>query len=120
MEARCRDVFGITAGPPLHDPIAVAAILQGTPGEIPFADWDPVRSSSPPHEERFAVSVVTEGSFDEAKQGAAQTGRTVAKLLPAGQAGVRIPRSVDAAKFWSAIEECLERADEANRALAAS
>ena len=90
-------------------------MLTGTPDEIHFSDWDAKKSSPPPHDERFAVSVVTEGSFDEARAGAKETGRTVVRELPPGEEGVRIPRGVDTAKFWDVIEDCIERADEANR-----
>ncbi|KAH7171131.1 Inosine/uridine-preferring nucleoside hydrolase domain-containing protein [Dactylonectria macrodidyma] len=110
------DTFGITAGPPLHDPIAVAAVLLGTEGEIPFLEWDAVRSQAPEHKERFEVTVITEGTFDEAKAGK-QTGRTIAKSLSPGDEGVRIPRGLDIPKFWQVIEECIERADAANEAL---
>lgn len=109
-------MFGITAGPPLHDPLSVAAVLTGTPDEIAFHDWHETKSASPKHDERFQVSVVTEGTFEEAKAGK-ETGRTLAKVLPPGSEGVRIPRSCDVKKFWQVIEECIERADEANRSL---
>lgn len=108
------DVFGITEGPPLHDPIAMAAVLLGTPDEISFYEWDSERSVQPQHNERFDVSVVTEGSFDEAKAGAKQTGRTSAKATPIGEPGVRIPRGMDVAKFWQITEECVAAADEVN------
>lgn len=109
--------FGVNGGPPLHDPLAVAAVLIGTRDEIPFFEWDPARSKPPKHHERFAVHVDTEGSFEDAMRGA-QTGRTTAEELPPGQEGVRIPRGVDVAKFWHVLEECIERADEANARLA--
>ncbi|KAK5990857.1 Uridine nucleosidase [Cladobotryum mycophilum] len=111
------DAFGITAGPPLHDPLAVAAVLTGTPDEITFHDWHVDKSHHPKHDERFNVTVITEGTFDEAKQGDKQTGRTVAKQVDIGGEGVRIPRGVDEAKFWQVIEECIQRADEANKGL---
>lgn len=111
------DVFGITAGPPLHDPLAVAAVLTGTPDEIPLHDWDEAKSAHPKSDERFQVSVVTEGTFDEAVKGDKETGRTVATLLPPGSEGIRIPRSCDVGRFWEVIEECMERADETNKAL---
>lgn len=95
----------------------MAAVLIGSVDEIPFSEWDASKSAPPPHHERFAVAVVTEGTFEEAKQGGKQTGRTLAKALPAGQEGVRIPRGMDTAKFWQVIEECIQRADAANEAL---
>ncbi|OAA73498.1 Inosine/uridine-preferring nucleoside hydrolase [Cordyceps fumosorosea ARSEF 2679] len=110
------DVFGITEGPPLHDPLAVAAVLAGTPDEIPFHDWDAERSEAPRYDERFDVAVVTDGVFEDARDGKGETGRTVGRLLPRGQPGVRIPRSLDVAKFWDVIEDCVERADAANAA----
>ncbi|BCS17432.1 nucleoside hydrolase [Aspergillus puulaauensis] len=108
------DVFGITDGPPLHDPIAVAAVLADIPGGIPFFQWDATRSQGPQHRERFEVTVITHGRFEEAEQ--KQTGRTIAKKCPIGEEGVTIPRGLDVPKFWTAIEDCLERADEANKA----
>ncbi|KAJ6785552.1 hypothetical protein PWT90_06964 [Aphanocladium album] len=110
------DVFGITEGPPLHDPLAVAAVLAGTPDEIAFHDWDAERSEAPRYDERFDVSVTTVGVFEDAQAGKAETGRTIATLLPRGQPGVRIPRSMDVAKFWDVIEDCTERADAVNAA----
>ncbi|KAL7900020.1 Inosine/uridine-preferring nucleoside hydrolase domain-containing protein [Trichoderma sp. TUCIM 5745] len=111
------DVFGITAGPPLHDPLALAAVLTGTPDEIIFYDWDEAKSQGPKHDERFEVTVITEGTAEEAQRGEKQTGRTIANVLPAGEAGVRIPRGVDVDQFWKVIEECIERADETIRKL---
>ncbi|EJT81372.1 uridine nucleosidase [Gaeumannomyces tritici R3-111a-1] len=118
-----RTVFGIDQGPPLHDPVAVAVALQGLAGghDIPFYDYD-VRaeaasssSPSPRRRERFAVTVNTEGTHEEAKAGA-HTGRTAATLLPEGAEGVTIPRGLDIPKFWTVMEECLQRADDANAA----
>ncbi|KAH8161937.1 hypothetical protein CIB48_g6321 [Xylaria polymorpha] len=109
-----RDVFGIVEGPPLHDPLAVAAILTGTSHEIPFYDFDSTKSEGPARRERFEVRVVTEGTLEDAQVKNAQTGRTIARLLPSGEEGVRIPRGVDIELFWKVIEECCQRADEAN------
>ncbi|KAH9909352.1 inosine-uridine preferring nucleoside hydrolase [Xylariomycetidae sp. FL2044] len=115
-----RDVFGIVEGPPLHDPLAVAAVLTGTEWEIPFYDWDPKGAEGPSRRERFAVDVVTEGTLEDAFAGA-QTGRTVVKLLdPPGTGGVRIPRGLDISMFWRVIEECCQRADETNEKLLAA
>ncbi|CRJ84830.1 hypothetical protein BN1708_009153 [Verticillium longisporum] len=110
------DVFGITDGPPLHDPLAVAVALIGTPHEIAFRDFDAAaaRSGSVKYRERFEVNVETEGSYADAVEGKTQTGRTICKKLEAGSAGVAIPRGIDVPKFWKVLEECIQRADEAN------
>ncbi|KAI2640764.1 Inosine/uridine-preferring nucleoside hydrolase [Hypomontagnella submonticulosa] len=109
-----RDVFGIIEGPPLHDPLAVAAILTGTKYEIPFYDYDPKSAEGPSRRERFAVKVVTEGTLEDARVNGVQTGRTIVTLLPPGSEGVRIPRGLDIPLFWRVIEECCEKADEVN------
>ncbi|OWP04928.1 uridine nucleosidase [Marssonina coronariae] len=104
------DVFGIVAGPPLHDPLAVAAIFDGILGvEIPFFD-----TLEGGRRERYDVKVVTEGTHEEALAGA-QTGRTIVTLLPEGVEGVKIPRGLDVSRFWDILEECLVQADEVNR-----
>ena len=113
-------MFDLVEGPPLHDPLAVAVALTGTEHEIAFYDFDPKRAEGPARRERFAVEVVTEGTLEDAFAGA-QTGRTVVRRLkdPAAP-GVRIPRGLDVRRFWSVIEECCQRADEANAARAAA
>ncbi|PHH50329.1 Uridine nucleosidase [Ceratocystis fimbriata CBS 114723] len=112
------DIFGITDGPPLHDPLAVAIALIGTDDEIPFYDYRPNDSSKTP--ERFRVTVVTDGSYEDAKDGVAQTGRTIVEPLPSGVSGVRIPRGLDIEKFWAEIATCIDRADAANAQLTPS
>ncbi len=107
-------------GPPLHDPLAVAAVLVGTPHEIPFYDFDPRGAEGAARRERFEVQVVTEGTLDDAFKGA-QTGRTVVRRLEEpGAAGVRIPRGLDIPLFWKVVEECCQRADAAAAAAAAN
>lgn len=87
-------VFGLTEGPPLHDPLAVAVILaELTNGEdIGFDD----RGG-----ERWDINVVLHGE---------QTGRT--RVIPV-EKGAVIPRTIDLKKFWDTIEHCLDRADQA-------
>ncbi|KAL2161503.1 hypothetical protein VTH06DRAFT_8065 [Thermothelomyces fergusii] len=108
-----KDVFGISEGPPLHDPLAVAAVLTGVGDqhEIPFADCDPAAEPGLARRERYEVSVVTEGTYEEARAGA-RTGQITARLLPPGEEGVRIPRSLDIELFWKVLEECVQRADD--------
>ena len=115
------DVFGITEGPPLHDPLAVAAVLTGVGDqhEIPFCDCDPAGEPGLQRRERFEVSVVTEGTYEDARAGA-RTGQITAKLLPPGEEGVRVPRNLDIPLFWKVLEECVSRADAANAAAAAA
>ncbi|KAI1103315.1 inosine-uridine preferring nucleoside hydrolase-domain-containing protein [Jackrogersella minutella] len=114
-----RDKFGVIEGPPLHDPLAVAAILEGTEYEIPFYDYDPKKKEGPGRRERFAVEVVTEGTLEDARERGTQTGRTIVTLLPPGSEGVRIPRGLDIPLFWKNIEECCQKADEANKKILA-
>lgn len=105
------EVFGITEGPPLHDPLAVAVVLDGIADiEIPFYDF-----KDKGQRERYAVHVVTEGSHEDAQAGA-ETGRTIVKLLPGGEEGVKIPRGLNIGRFWNVLEDSLEKADEANKA----
>ncbi|KAM3418898.1 hypothetical protein BST61_g4857 [Cercospora zeina] len=95
------DVFGLTQGPPAHDPLAVAAILV----KDLFHDNDG---------ERYAIDVVTEGqhgSSAEIRSSESQCGRTVATLLPKGTAGVRIPRLLEKEQLWQLLEGCLARID---------
>lgn len=109
-----KDVFGIAEGPPLHDPLAVAVALDGLTGqEIPFFDFEG-DATGEKKRERFEVRVVTEGTHAEAAQGS-QTGRTIVSLLPEGVPGVKIPRGLDIPRFWSVLEDCIEKADEVNR-----
>lgn len=106
-------------GPPLHDPLAVAAVLTGSKWEIDFHDYDvnSPNASATTTRERFDITVVTEGSHDDAQHRGSRLGQTIATLLPPGEEGVRIPRGLDIPTFWTVLEECVQRADEANEAL---
>lgn len=95
------NVFGITAGPPVHDVLAVAATFAPSL----FKDNDG---------ERFDVGVVTDGSHDKTRTmmtSASQIGRTNATSIPSGKGGVRIPRDLDCDAVWRMIDECLNRAE---------
>ncbi|KAJ4397160.1 Uridine nucleosidase 1 [Gnomoniopsis smithogilvyi] len=115
-----KDHFGIVEGPPLHDPLAVAAVLIGTEWEIEFYEYDQNHPGTANNRERFDVKVITEGTHEDALCRGSRLGQTIATLLPPGDEGVRIPRGLDIPKFWKVLEECVQRADEANAALRAS
>ena len=92
------EVFSITDGPPLHDPLAVAAAIYP---EI-FDDKNG---------ERFRVDVVCEGVHSPNQSEVGELGRTKISALQPGEGGCRIPRGVDLDKFWNLIEDALKRAD---------
>jgi len=87
-------VFNLTEGPPLHDPLAVAALLRDHPDNDVRVDFDDRGG------ERWEVDVTLAGE---------EVGRT--KILPAS-AGTLVPRSLDLEKFWRTLDGCLARAEE--------
>ena len=91
------NVFGLKKGPPLHDPLAVAAVLP------PSAGFFDDRS-----EERFEVDVILQDG-ETGKN--SQIGRIVVHKLKAGEKGVKIPRTIDTEKFWNELNACLARAE---------
>lgn len=99
--------FGMCEGPPLHDPIAVVPA---------FAPEILIDNGG----ERYQVFVVREGdeqAFDSQRRTKqiGQCGRTIARMVPKGQAGVRIPRSLRVPEFWEMINLALEKAEEISR-----
>lgn len=97
------DIFGLTAGPPLHDPVAVAVLLFDQAKEdLRFDD----RGG-----ERWQVDVITEGFHSDLEEEQGQVGRTVATKLTGRQGGVRIPRKLDVQRFWTVIEQCIQRTE---------
>lgn len=92
------EVFSITEGPPLHDPLAVAAAYNP---DI-FDDKGG---------ERFHVDIVTEGIHSPDQSQVGELGRTKVVKLPIGEGGCRIPRGVDLDQFWGCIESAMKRAD---------
>ena len=87
------DTFGLVDGPPVHDPLTIAAVLATL--KDPKARID-VEDTG----ERYKINVELQGP---------QTGRT---RVESSTPGVTIPRKVDVVKFWEEINLCLERADE--------
>jgi uridine nucleosidase len=92
------EVFSITEGPPLHDPLAVSAALYP---EI-FDDQNG---------ERFRVEIVTDGVHSVTQSDVGELGRTKVTKLAEGEGGCRIPRGVDLEYFWGSIESALKKAD---------
>lgn len=99
-------VFGITSGPPVHDPLAVAAAF------MPDLFVDDRTSQGPV---KYTVDVVTQGahSSSSAERGSSQCGRTVVLPLPQDSElnGVRIPIGLDAKKIWELLDQCLDLAE---------
>lgn len=103
-------VFGIDAGPPLHDPVAVAVLfsnlnnsqMSGHQGLLQFDDKQG---------ERYLVNVVTDGSHGNDVQTTGEVGRTVVTKVADGCGGVTIPASLDVDRFWAILLDCLERAE---------
>ncbi|OCK95937.1 Inosine/uridine-preferring nucleoside hydrolase [Cenococcum geophilum 1.58] len=92
------EVFALTSGPPLHDPLAVAAAIEPET----FNDVGG---------ERFLVDIVTKGVHAADKASVGELGRTKVTKLPMGQPGVRIPRGLDVTRFWYLTELALRSAD---------
>lgn len=100
-------VYGLTSGPPLHDPVAVAAILPDHSNENPHGDLEFDDRDG----ERWHIRVVTDGLHSHSNDLRGQVGRTVATIVPAEKGGVRIPRSLNVDCFWDLVESCIQRAE---------
>ena len=109
-------VFGLAAGPPLHDPLAVAVILSTLNPE--FAKKHPGQALKFDDKggERFALRIVTDGLHGKDVSMTGQLGRSLA--APLSGPGVAIPRGVDLDAFWTLILDCVQRADDCNAARA--
>ncbi|KAK4548642.1 hypothetical protein LTR36_009553 [Oleoguttula mirabilis] len=110
------DVFGLTAGPPTHDPLAVAVVFR--PELFHFNAQGVGAGSSDGQKaqrrERFEVQVVTDGEHGTANsESTSQCGRTLVKLLPPGSEGITIPRGLEAKDLWGMIEACLSHTERA-------
>lgn len=95
--------FGMSDGPPLHDPLAVAALL---PNAGIFKDDG----------DRYVVTMVTAGEHvaeinEDLDIARGQIGRTVVTHSKTEQ-GVRIPRELNANVFWQTLSNCCTLAEE--------
>ena len=100
-------VYGITAGPPLHDPVAVAAVLDAIGAEkLQFEDNGG---------ERWIVDIVTDGAHAAhdgtvgEQEGVGMVGRAVLKRSDG--AGALVPRGLDVDKFWQLVLEAVNQAE---------
>lgn len=97
-------VFGLTAGPPLHDPIAVAVILNDVALSEPLGFHDNGG-------DRWHVTVVTDGLHSDCNDERGQLGMTRASKAAPHEGGVRIPTRLNVEHFWAIIERCIQRAE---------
>ena len=107
------NVFGLTSGPPLHDPLAVAVILSSLNPVYAKLHPNQVLRFDDRNGERFDVDVVTDGLHGTDVELVGELGRS---RVISGTNGVAIPRGVDLDAFWNMILDCLRRADECNAA----
>lgn len=107
-------VFGLSSGPPLHDPLAVAVVLSNLNPVFANRHPDKAIKFNDNGGERFAVQIVTDGLHGKDVAITGQLGRSIA--APAETKGVAIPRAVDLDAFWNLVLECLQRADDHNAA----
>ncbi|KAJ5122072.1 hypothetical protein N7448_003203 [Penicillium atrosanguineum] len=110
------NVFGLMAGPPLHDPLAVAVILSNLNPTFAKAHPGQVLHFDDKGGERFALSIVTDGKHSTDVSISGQLGRSIA--TPLDGPGVAIPRGVDLEAFWNLISDCVQLADDCNAARA--
>lgn len=97
-------IFGLVAGPPLHDPIAVAVILNDLALGEPLGFHDNGG-------ERWHVTVVTDGLHSDCKVERGQLGRTSVSKAAPHEGGVRIPKRLNVEHFWAMIERCIQGAE---------
>ena len=104
--ATYRDEFGMTEGPPLHDPLSVWAVLYPSGFEDRPRD-EKLRLKS--EKERWRVSVTIDPPGLPPQDD--RTGQTVLTKTSDGSSRVRVPREVDIAPFWAAIDTALACAE---------
>lgn len=105
--------FGMREGPPLHDPIAVLAVLAPALLDDNGGERFTVKVFRGDDAEilkfgyRDGEDVELERAIGKSRDGE-QLGRTLVR--PAWE-GVRIPRGLDTARFWALIELALKKAE---------
>jgi uridine nucleosidase len=104
------EVFDLKAGPPLHDPVAVAVLLHDHPAHPIRFNFEPDQYG---REERWDVEIVTIGEHSESASEQGRVGATIARKVSLGRPGVRIPRGLDVESFWKVMGQCIERAEDA-------
>ena len=96
--------FDVHEGPPLHDPLAIAALFGYSNGVFDD-DGD-----------RYDVKVITDGGHSPLDAVRGQVGRTVVEKVETSRSGkasgVRIPRKLHTHAFWEVLEKCTRFADE--------
>ncbi|KAI7088853.1 Inosine/uridine-preferring nucleoside hydrolase [Hortaea werneckii] len=103
------EMFDLRAGPPTHDPLAVAVIFRP---DLFYCNSEGAADSS--FDERFQLEIVSEGQHGAAVESgeiASHCGQTIAHAVPAGGLGVRIPRGLNDKALWGLIESCLSRTE---------
>ncbi|KAK9854995.1 uncharacterized protein MYU51_003327 [Penicillium brevicompactum] len=106
--------FGLTTGPPLHDPLAVAVILSTLNPAFATQHPNQTLKFDDKNGERFALHIVTDGHHGEDVSVTGHMGRSIA--TPVDGPGVAIPRGVDLEAFWNMILQCVQLADDCNAA----
>ena len=90
--------FGITEGPPMHDPVAVFAAMN--PDAFHGSEGD-----------FYAVLVDSFTGYTVPSRRTAGCGKTVLRRLREHELGIKIPTSFDIDIFWKQIETSLSIAD---------
>ncbi len=103
------EVFDMKAGPPLHDPVAVAVLLQDDPTYSVKFNFGADENGK---EETWDVEIVTVGDHDGDAVRKGQVGATIAHEAQRGTPGVRIPRDLNVEMFWRVMGQCIQNAEE--------